>query len=646
MCGIIGVMRYSGEASGFTSKNLMPLRHRGPDGQGVFSEGHVTFGHTRLSIIDLSECAAQPMTYLNGRYVITFNGEVYNYLELRKELCMLGEIFVTNSDTEVILAAYHVWGEDCVHRFRGMFAFAIWDRKDKSLFLARDRCGERPLIYYQDDEYFVFASEFKGLVPILPIQPKLEPAVVDMYLHYQYVPEPFTLLKGVQKLPAAHHVTIRVSKSAWRACPVRYWSVENSPQLSLPADEAGIARYIRDTIEEAVIMNLRADVPVAVALSGGIDSSAIAVFAQRNYPEPMHAFSVGYPGKPPYDERDEARELAKTLGLIFHEVELPVDDFISFFPHMVHIMDEPIADPAAFGHYAVPRAASELGIKVLLTGIGGDELFYGYPWVRQSAVNNQRLEKFKIPQFIRPLLTSESLQRILGRFASTNRLSDSVRNAAALLQWAAVPVPNGQMHFLGTTPDFAAALRYKGSLYGPALASLAPNNPYRPTDIGSRNGDDIPIAVQRLLFDTWLVGNCLTLGDRVSLAVGVEARLPFLDVELIERVTAIRRLYPDHHMGHKARLRTALKGVVPDEVLNRPKRGFQPPVWEWLSGVVGQFKECLPSGHLIETDMLDKQAVLTLCKTYNNDWSKLFMAYKLVLLEMWYKHVLDRRGYQ
>jgi asparagine synthase (glutamine-hydrolysing) len=425
-----------------------------------------------------------------------------------------------------------------------------------------------------------------------------------MYLHYQYVPEPYTLLKGVHKLPAAH--TLVLSPSDWHAEPVRYWSVEEIADKSgLPANRSGVLPLIRDAVEDAVTMALRSDVPVGVALSGGIDSGVIAALAQKHYPVPMHAFCVGYPGRPPYDERHQARRLAEQLGMIVHEVELPVESFVDFFPQLVRIMDEPIADPAAFGHYSVPKAAADQGIKVLLTGLGGDELFWGYPWVAQAAIANEAIVKSPLLASAGPILASANVQRVLKRMTDSPHAPKILRRWTGFLQEIADSyTPNDQLRFYTAAPDFNDARRIKDSVYGPAMHNLSVDNPFKPTDIGPRAVEQIPAAIIRLLFDTWLTSNCLSLGDRVSMSVGVESRLPFLDVRLIELVMALRNKYPDHTLGQKAWLRAALKGVLPDDVLARPKAGFQPPVWEWLSGVVARYGNCLRDGHLAKAGIL------------------------------------------
>jgi len=222
VCGILGILKFKDIPATLDVSALAPIRHRGPDGEGLYHDNRISLGHTRLAVLDLSGQAKQPMLSHDGRYAITYNGEIYNYPELRSRLEAAGAKFVTRSNTEVALEAYRYWGKDCVTHFRGTFAFALWDTLEETLFLARDRCGERPLIYYRDAERFIFASEIKALAPLLPYKPELDPVTVDMYLHYQYTPEPFTLLQGVRKLPAAH--TLTLTRDLPQAEPQRYWS--------------------------------------------------------------------------------------------------------------------------------------------------------------------------------------------------------------------------------------------------------------------------------------------------------------------------------------------------------------------------------------------------------------------------------------
>lgn len=655
MCGIIGRIyrqsfdQMSNDGQGIqiqprpdlSEHDILRLAHRGPDGTGRYSDEYIQFGHARLSIIDLTDAGHQPMLSHNGRYVVTYNGEIYNHLELRSELESLGETFNSHSDTEVLLAAYKVWGENCVNRFRGMFAFVIWDKQEKRAFLARDRCGEKPLFYEFNYECLTFASELKALIPLLNERPELDPAVIDMYLHYQYVPEPSTLLKGVHKLAAGHSVTIRMSE--WEFNPKPYWCVEDvNVPIPRATDSKLILPRIRDALEDAVKMTLRSDVPVGVALSGGIDSGMIAALAQKNYPEPMHAFCVGYPGRPPYDERAQARKLAESLGMIVHEVELPVDSFVDFFPELVTVMDEPIADPAAFGHYSVPRAAADQGVKVLLSGIGGDEIFWGYPYVTQSVELNQQLLDHPSIKFAAKWLGSSSAQIFLNKVAHYPHAHPSIKKWAGILQKVGdTHNPSEQLMYYMLHPDFDGPFALKVEVYGPAMHAVSTDTLFKPTAIGFRSREKIPAAVIRMLFDTWLTSNCLSLGDRVGMAVGVETRMPFLDAKLIELVMQLRANHPDHALGQKAWLRAALKGVLPDEVLTRPKAGFQPPLHEWLSGVVGRYGDMLSHGQLVKTGVLAADKVEHLLENIaKRNWTGLFFTYKLLLLEMWYQRVV------
>ncbi|MCF8171978.1 MAG: asparagine synthase (glutamine-hydrolyzing) [Candidatus Methylopumilus sp.] len=646
MCGILGLIHKDAQACwpDLSATTLATLAHRGPDSTGVLSDAHIQFGHTRLSIIDLTSAGHQPMTYAQGRYTVTYNGEIYNYLELRAELEALGEAFASHSDTEVLLAAYRVWGEACVQRFIGPFAFAIWDNLTRKAFLARDRCGEKPLFYSVNDSTLAFASELKGLLPLLEHTPALNPKAVDMYLHYQYVPEPLTLLQGVHKLAAGHTLTLAVDQ--WQIKPVQYWSVEQAsntvvapPQNMAKAD---ILSAIQTGLEEAVKLTLRSDVPVGIALSGGVDSGAIAALAQKNYPEPMHAFCVGYPGRPPYDEREQARGLAESLGMIVHEVELPVEQFVEFFPTLVEIMDEPIADPAAFGHYSVPRAAADQGIKVLLSGVGGDELFWGYPYVKQAVQLNQLALQHPTLSWLASWFTAPGVQTFLLKVAHYPHVHPVIKRAADTLQKLSDPhQPKDQLFYYLLHPEFAGPYAFKSQLYGPTMASLASDNAFEPTDIGLRAAAQVPAAVIRLLFETWLTSNCLSLGDRVSMGVGVETRMPFLDANLIGLVMALRTRYPDDQLGQKVWLREALQGVLPAEVLARPKAGFQPPVNEWLSGVVKRYADALVGGHLQQAGILAAERVSDICTTLpQQGYTGLFLAYKLVLLELWYQKVV------
>lgn len=646
MCGIIGLIyRDVVPYPKLSSDILGAISHRGPDDSGTFINDHIEFGHTRLSILDLSSAGHQPMLGGGGRYVLTYNGEIYNFIELRAELVKQGYEFVGNSDSEVLLASYQAWGGECVHRFRGMFAFVIWDNHEKTAFMARDRTGEKPLFYYRNSQSIIFASELKGLLPLLDSRPKLNKSAVDLYFHYQFVPEPLTPLEGILKLPAGH--TLLVGLDNWDAKPARYWSIEDCHRQGVD-NSSNPEELVLNALEESVKLSLRSDVPVGIALSGGIDSGIIAALAQRHYSGQMHAFCVGYPGRPTYDERDNAILLANRLGIKVHEVELPVNNFVDFFPELVRLMDEPIADRAAFGHYSIPRAAADAGIKVLLSGIGGDELFWGYPWVSKVAALNQDIAPYsillKVASYFKFSGTNSFLEKIIGK----TTLPHTVRNfAKRALDINLLSLSKGQLLFYLAEPEYRNAFEIKQMIYAPDVNGMKLDQPSWLENIGGRRYDEVPAAIMQMHFNTWLVSNCVGLSDRVSMSVGVETRLPFLDVKLIELVMKLRYTKPDHRDGHKTLLRNACKNILPDEVLNRPKSGFQPPIHEWLSGVVDKYGEIIRNGELQNVGILDgKKIDFILENLSKGNGQELFFAYKIILFEMWYQEVVAPVFYQ
>lgn len=638
MCGIIGKISRHDMTAPLRDGDIGRLHHRGPDDKGVFNDNHASLGHARLSIIDLSSAGHQPMVSPDGRYVIVYNGEIYNYVEVRERLKAEGVAFDTDSDTEVLLKAYIHRGADCLSEFRGMFAFAVWDRQDQKLFTARDRCGEKPFIYFMDDEYFYFASEFKALVPMLPQMPRLDPSVVDMFMHYQYAPEPFTLLTGVRKLPAAHYAVLDVK--SWGYRETEYWSLHN-----IKPDASVTKQDIRDELDNAVKLTLRADVEVGVALSAGIDSAGITAIAAKYYDKPMQAFSVGYPDRPPYDERAEAKEIAEFLGCQFNEVELATEKFVDFFPEFVSILDEPIADIAAFGHYAVPEACIKKDIKVLLTGLGGDEVFWGYDRIRSAITLNQQRRFFEILAVIAgPFTNIKALYTLLFKLARTRKVPEVFRSfCRKLLACIEADVPDHQLLYMVVTgaPEFTKHMQVGSNWYGPAMRDIGRDNAYIPTRVDPMPAkQDIPIALMDLHFKTWLTSNSISLGDRVSMASGVETRLPLLDVRLIEKVVARRLVTPDHNDGQKAILREILTPDLPEKTIKRVKSGFIPPVGKWIYGIAEAYAERLENGHLVEQGIMRPEMAHEFRKGREAPINMNGL-YRIIMLEMWYGAMAD-----
>ncbi|NEP77370.1 MAG: asparagine synthase (glutamine-hydrolyzing) [Okeania sp. SIO3B3] len=640
MCGIVGILGSGAQDHPKLPEALSIICHRGPDDSGIHSDSHVALGHVRLSILDLSPLGHQPMTYAEGRYVTVFNGEVYNFIELRAELENLGHRFRSRSDTEVLLASYSQWGVDCLQKLRGMFAFAIWDTRDKRLFLARDRCGEKPLVYRLTKDRLIFASELKALVQLDSVEPEFDPEAVDLYFHYQFVPEPRTPLKGVFKLPAGHYMV--VDSESMQAQTKCYWRFEDAPAIHgdpVPA--------IREELDRSIELTLRSDVPVGVALSGGIDSSAIAALAAPKHQDVLRAFSIGYPGRPAQDERGMAEELAKKLGLPFHDVELDTQELVDFFPTLVRVMDDPIADIAAFGHYMVTRAAADQGVKVMLTGIGGDELFWGYYWlpasVQQTMQRKQGAQQWS-PPFMVPF-AKKFLSSRAGRFAASSpRMPKMISSAMRSLEAIATldPARADYAVFYDLIQDFNDMIKLsQRELYTPEFkAAIPPDNAISPYRLDMKGTDNIQHAICRLLFDTWLVSNCLNLGDKVSMASSVETRLPLLDYRLVEIAMGARKTQEDHNIGPKAWFKEALKDVLSDEVLNRPKKGFTPPVEDWIHSLIGRYQELLLDGWLLRLGVLDDNHLKRHLSVYATSWPSAFLLYKALLLELWWRQVV------
>lgn len=642
MCGIAGMVARDASGAGGEDRlraAMDRLRHRGPDDAGSFAAGGVLLGHQRLSILDLSADGRQPMASGDGRLVVAFNGEIYNYLELRAELAAAGHAFHTGTDTEVLLAAWAEWGRACLHRFRGMFAFALWDGAAGTLFLARDRIGEKPLYWWRDGERFAFASEIRALLEMIPSRPALHPDAVDEFLHYQYVIEPGTPLEGVRKLQAGH--TLEIASDRWGADPTPYWALEEIPPLD--GDQVTL---LKEAVESAVELTLRSDAPVGVALSGGVDSGLVAAIAARKRAN-LTAFTVGYPGQRDFDERKQARELARLLDIPWFDAELTTDEFVRFFPTLVAAEDEPIADVAAYGHHAVARLAAEHGVKVLLTGIGGDELFFGYGWVREAL----RLSRLKL-EAARGTGPAGRLAAAAMRGVVSGPLMRVIANRRLPKRWR-----EGVDRFLDpgkldlAHPDewvfyqldyhWSPAERFSNQVYADAFQRRrTPRGAYAFMR-GLGAVAEPQVALTRLLFDSWLISNCLALGDRVSMAASVEARIPLLDSRLVETVVGLWRAgHTGDSVGHKLWLRAVARDWLPAEVLDRPKRGFITPTAEWIAAVDERYLPRLRDGLLVQTGVLDADRLRRWLDRAPRGLHRDFFQYKLTLLELWCRTVL------
>jgi len=604
------------------------LTHRGPDSAGEYSDEHVALAMRRLSIIDV-EGAAQPLFNEDKSLVLVANGEIYNFLELRDQLTGLGHRFASRGDCETIIHAYEQYGCRCVDHLRGMFAFALWDTNRRRLVLARDRMGEKPLYLYCKDGLLVFASEMRALLRSGLVPFELDPTGVHLYFHFEYVPEPRTAVKGVRKLDAAHLLLVDVDAQSTRE--QRYWNMEDAAPL-----DGDPAVLLRAALEDVSRIILRSDVPVGIALSGGLDSSSLAVLAARRSCDGFQAFAVGYPEHSETDERADAAALAAELDMPFHDVEISAGDMVAGFAGLVLARDDPIADIAGYGYYAVARLARDHGVPVLLQGQGGDELFWGYPWVKEAVAANALKAnvlkrgwrelpaclRLRGPGGIRPWQIRSWLTDLCGLRAGLRRYH-RYRNSDP-----------DRMLFYDLSMQFALALEETPSLYARAFFEQVTES--APFDIFTFEQPWPPIDVRltSLICDTYLRSNGIAQADRLGMASSIELRLPLLDHKFVETAVGLRKTRPDHHLAPKRRLKEAIGDLLPPQVLGRAKRGFTPPMMEWLSAIMKEHGPDLVDGYLVQSGVLTGEACRRLVAGESLGLG-ISLALDAVVLELW-----------
>ncbi len=601
--------------------------HRGPDGEGEYSDEHVHIAMRRLSIIDLAG-GWQPLYNEDRSLALVANGEVYNHVELRAELEARGHRFSTHSDCETILHLYEELGPECIHKLRGMFAFALYDLKNKRVMIGRDRMGEKPIYLVERNDEIWFCSELRCLLSGGVIPFELEPGAINLYFHYNYVPEPYTAVKGVRKLPAGSYLLIELEP--WRVTEKRYWRLSDAPPV-----EGDPPKLIREELERIGDLIIRADVPVGVALSGGVDSTLVAALAASRRPGLIHALTVGYPGRPEQDERGLAAETAKRLQMPFHEVEVHPREVVECFPERALWRDDPIADPAGHGYYSVSRLAKEHGIPVLLQGQGADELFWGYGWVRDaleaSFVKNstgghpRRGDPYTriLPNGIGPRTFKEAASRMAQRWLGW---SQSHPDEGA---------PADQLIFYNGNASYQRARWLVRRMFPPSFAAQAfkmdPGSVFR----RPRPWKDLPVMFTELICETYLLENGIVQGDRLSMINSVELRLPLCDYRLAELVVGLRKTQPDHRLPFKQWLKAAAKDLVPESLRNRPKRGFTPPHKTWMSHLIDAYRLSLENGYLVEHGVLAPEAAaeMTNHRFRLPIWTEAI--YKTLVLEFW-----------
>jgi len=565
MCGIAGWVGARGGGRDVLDVMLRALEHRGPDDTGRHLDGEVALGMTRLSIIDLVT-GRQPMTTDDGMATLVFNGEIYNYRDVRAELTARGRRFATRSDTEVLLRAWEHWGDACLEHLRGMFAFAIWDKQQRRLLLARDRLGKKPLYYWHRDGLLVFASEPKALLRHPAVSRALDPVALEHYVAFGYTPAARSIFDGVAKLPPAHVAALADGALALR----RYWSLPAGATLSTVSASAGELReQVRAHVRDAVRARLEADVPLGVFLSGGVDSSVIVACMRELNVARLATFSVGFGADASHDELPSARVVARRFETEHHEevLEPKAADLASA---VVRALDEPFADSSALATLAVAESTAR-HLKVALSGIGGDEVFGGYP--RYLGV---RLAEAwtRLPRTLRAV--PEALARRVPESARSRNVGDWARRFA---DGARRAMPE---RYIGWTRFFDA----------PALAALATPALARAFDgdveaahraaWAARGHGDAVDGAWRIDLTTYLPDDLLTMADRMSMARSLELRAPFCDHRLIEWSLGIAPATKLAGWSLKALLKSAFADVLPAEIVRRRKQGFMIPLSRWL----------------------------------------------------------------
>lgn len=623
MCGIAGI---AGRRDEETVRRMTDaLAHRGPDDAGFYADDGVTLGHRRLSIIDLAG-GHQPMAGMNGALQLVYNGEIYNFRELRTELEGKGFAFVTNCDTEVILRAYEAYGESCVERFRGMFAFALWDARDRKLFVARDAIGVKPVYYAEWDGCLYFASEIKGLLACPGMPRELDPEGLDDFFTYLYTVPPRTMFRGLRQLPPAHVGVWR--NGVWNTR--RYWQLRFVPE---ERPESEWIEAINACLEDTVEKHLISDVPLGAFLSGGLDSSTIVHYMSRVAAGPVNTFTIGFGREGAlYDESAEARGLARHYGTQHRELTAEAD-VLQVLSAMVRHFDEPFGNPSAVLFYVLCRLIRE-HVTVVLSGDGGDESFAGYPRHAGAGLSEwyRLLPDTLRRHIINPLvqLLPESTRgfhalRRLREFSAGSLLNPVEMYAAWITYFS--PAERAQLY----TPELRRDVEGRDALdYVRGLF---------------RECEGIDLVSQALYVDivSFLPHNLLQCTDRMSMAHGLESRVPFADQRLIELLARIPGRLKVRGTQTKRLLRRSMDGRLPEDTLCRKKRGFNPPLGIWLKDRLRPLAdEYLSADSLRQGGYFQPELVATLRREHASGRRDCtWHLWALLLFEEWRRQYLD-----
>jgi asparagine synthase (glutamine-hydrolysing) len=624
VCGICGKFNFDREnkVSPVLVKAMADrIQHRGPDDEGFFISGQVGLGFRRLSIIDL-QTGHQPLSNEDGSVWIVFNGEIYNYQELRALLRSKGHVFKTQTDTEVIVHAYEEWGENCVEQLRGMFAFAIWDEPRKTLFLVRDRVGIKPLYYWLSECSLIFGSEIKALLADPEVKPVLAPEMIDRFLAFYYVPGEETLLRNIFKLAPGSCLIVRNGKVEIK----QYWDLKFSTQ---ERSLAGAETELLTLLDECVRMHMISDVPVGFLLSGGVDSTAMLGMAVGKTERHLSSFTLGFSEPGLADERPYARLAAKTYGSEHHEMTITAQQFADFVPQFAWYMEEPVCEPQAIALYYVTRLAKDY-VKVLISGEGGDEAFAGYP-IYRNVVWLERLKKIFGP-----------LNGIIGSALTT--LNQSLHSPRIEKYAPLFKAPFPSYYYSRTSRPSGYFSRHSHDLYSTRFAKSVDRDFSLNAIRRYMNGDAKGLVNSMLYADTKtsLPDDLLLKADKMTMANSIELRVPFLDHKFLEFAASLPENFKVRNFTTKYIAKTALKDRVPHEILHRKKVGFPVPYERWMrTDLKDWVRDILLDSKTVSRGYFKKASVEQLieedCRLHNHPKEIL----SLVSLELWHRAFLQ-----
>ncbi|MGH9348988.1 MAG: asparagine synthase (glutamine-hydrolyzing) [Vicinamibacterales bacterium] len=648
MCGIAGIVSTGRlHADDRVRARMMRdvIAHRGPDGAGLHADAHAVLAHRRLSIVDLAG-GHQPLANEDGSVWITFNGEIYNHASLRSALEAAGHRYRTKSDTETIVHAYEQWGDDCVHRFRGMFAFAIWDAPARRLLLVRDRLGVKPLYWARVEDRLLFASEIKAILESGLVEARANRRVIPEVLATRYTSSAETLFEGIFKLLPGHRLVFERGSAQIS----QYWDLPlDGPDPDLERlPEAELVGRFRDLLQESVRLRLMADVPLGMFLSGGIDSSAVAALMALEIDRPVQTFSVAFADRA-FSELTYAREVAQAVGADAHEIVIDDHDFFGALPRLVWHEDEPIAHPSSVPLHFV-SALARAHVKVVLTGEGSDELLAGYGKYPRSLLNWKAGGVYErlLPAAVRTAVAASVVPRLpgrLGRYARRSFLAMPRQPAAMFFDnFAGMPL-HLQRELLD--PSLVAGV----DTYGPSLEYYGPSASLPSTPLGAGPSTSGGAGVlDRLLYTdvkTYLP-ELLMKQDQMSMSMSIESRVPFLDHELVELAARLPERLKLSGFTTKRILREAVRGVLPESILTRPKMGFPVPFANWMrTGWSRVAADVLLDRRARERGLIQAQAVARLIDAHlagrraggDAIWA-------LLNLELWFRTFIDGDGFQ